>query len=55
MLAIVPQIEDIQGQADDAKSQAAATLKRATEAKNLINNTVAELRRFIKAVKDFLN
>ncbi|XP_078066136.1 laminin subunit beta-1 [Mustelus asterias] len=52
---ISQRIEDIQGQADDAKSQAAATLKRAMEAKNLINNTVAELRKFIKAVKDFLN
>ncbi|XP_041046913.1 laminin subunit beta-1-like [Carcharodon carcharias] len=53
--AVSKKIEEIQGQAENAKSQAAKTLKRAIEAKNLINNTVAELCKFIKTVKDFLN
>uniref|UniRef100_A0A4W3JY45 Laminin subunit beta-2-like n=1 Tax=Callorhinchus milii TaxID=7868 RepID=A0A4W3JY45_CALMI len=47
--------KEVQGKAEQAKLQAAEMLKKANEAKDTLNTSVEDLRRFIKTVKDFLN
>ncbi|XP_060691277.1 laminin subunit beta-1 isoform X1 [Hemiscyllium ocellatum] len=53
--SVSQRIEAIHSQAEEAKSKAAATLQKASNTKNHITASVDDLRKFIKAVKDFLN
>ncbi|XP_062924347.1 laminin subunit beta-1 isoform X1 [Mobula hypostoma] len=52
---LAQEIQDAQHRAEQAKTQATEALDKATAAKQLINSTVADLHRFIKSIKDFLN